>query len=477
MPDKKYEVSYSGVLLGMGNPLLDISNKVSDETIKKYELTVPNQILADPPEKYKSLFEELAAMEKTEYIAGGATQNSIRVCQWLLGKKGATSYMGCVGSDSYAEKMKTCAEKDGVNVSYMVDSGTPTGTCAVCIVDKERSLVANLSAANNYKVDHLKEADNMAILEKAKVVYSAGFFITVCPDAIALASKHCNDNGKTYCMNLSAPFIMEVPPFKECLMKTMKYIDVLFGNETEAQTFAKTEGWTETDIPSIAIKLSKLPKEGKPRTVVITQGSSPTIIAVDGDVREYPIIKLPKSKLKDTNGAGDAYVGGFLYGLVQEKDMTYCTTAGAYAASVIVQRSGCTFPAKPSFKPPPPPKPLKKPRFGKVGKIKPEQRGVNLMVKVVKLIEGEEGKAEVVLGDDTGVITCFVPEGCKELCKEGALLRLQNTKIVMAKGFMRIAVDKWAVMKLAAEDTPGGKPEFEVNKDTDMSATEYELAG
>jgi len=269
---------------------------------------------------------------------------------------------------------------------------------------------------------------------------------------------------------------MQVPPFKACLLKTMPYIDILFGNETEALTFAETEGWSEKDIPSIAIKLSKLPKEGKPRTVVITQGASPTIIAVDGDVREYPIIKLPKSKLKDTNGAGDAYVGGFLYGLVQEKDMTYCTSAAAYAASVIVQRSGCTFPAKPSFRPPPPPKPLKKPRFGKIAKIKPEQRGVNLIAKVVKLVDLEEGKMEAVLGDDTGLVTCFVPEGAKELVKGEPVVRIQNAKIIMAKGFIRIVIDKWAVMKLAAEDTPGGKPEIEVKSDVDVSAVEYELA-
>ncbi len=37
-------------------------------------------------------------------------------------------------------------------VQYMVDKETPTGTCATCIMDGERSLVANLAAANNYKV-------------------------------------------------------------------------------------------------------------------------------------------------------------------------------------------------------------------------------------------------------------------------------------------------------------------------------------
>jgi hypothetical protein len=33
----------------------------------------------------------------------------------------------------------------------MVDESTPTGTCAACILGGERSLVANLAAANNYK--------------------------------------------------------------------------------------------------------------------------------------------------------------------------------------------------------------------------------------------------------------------------------------------------------------------------------------
>merc|ERR1719284_316009 len=132
--------------------------------------------------------------------------------------------------------MKSACEAAGVACPYMVDSSTPTGTCAVCILDKERSLCTDLNAANNYKVDHLKE--NMAVLEKATVVYSAGFFVTVSPESMELASSHCNQANKTYCLNLSAPFIMQVPPFKAVLMKTLPNVDVLFGNETEAATFA-----------------------------------------------------------------------------------------------------------------------------------------------------------------------------------------------------------------------------------------------
>ena len=41
-------------------------------------------------------------------------------------------------------------------------------------------------------------------------------------------------------MNLSAPFIMQVPPFKKVLLDALPFVDFLFGNETEAATFAGT---------------------------------------------------------------------------------------------------------------------------------------------------------------------------------------------------------------------------------------------
>lgn len=85
------------------------------------------------------------------------------------------------------------------------------------------------------------------------------------------------------------------------------------------------------------------------RTVVITQGKDPTVVAINGHVKMYPILELPKEKLVDTNGAGDAYVGGFLAGLAKGLPVAACCQAGAYAASVIVQQSGCAYPDKPDY--------------------------------------------------------------------------------------------------------------------------------
>jgi len=338
------------MILGMGNPLLDISADVGMDVVDKYGLKMGDAILAE--DKHQPLFPELAKLPSVQFIPGGATQNTIRVAAWMLQTPKSTGYMGCVGKDDFADKMRAACDKDGVVASYMVDEKTPTGTCACLINASERSLCTNLAAANNYKESHLQQADNMALLTGAKVVYSAGFFVTVSPDSMRIAAKKCLETGANYCLNLSAPFLMQVPPFKAVLNEIIPYTDFLFCNETEAQTGAETEGWESTDIAFIATRLSLIPSvEGKKckRTVVVTQGKDPTIVAENGFTKEFAITALAKEKVVDTNGAGDAYVGGFLAALTKGKAVADCCKAGAYSAGVIVQHSGCTYPAKPEF--------------------------------------------------------------------------------------------------------------------------------
>jgi len=335
-------------ILGMGNPLLDISAEVDQALLDKYELLPGNAILAE--EKHQPLFPELSAKPNVKFIAGGATQNSIRVAQWMLQEPGRTAYIGCVGSDDFSKRMTEACAKDGVKTAYKVDAATPTGTCAVCVVGIERSLCTNLNAANNYTDDHLKQAENWKLVEEAKIIYSAGFFITVSPQSMKLAAEETVRKGSLYCLNLAAPFIMQVPPFKATCNELLPYVDFLFGNETEFQTWADVEGWDTQDLAFIATRLSLVRSEkSRKRTVVVTQGVKPTLVAINGHVTEYPVIALPKESLVDTNGAGDAYVGGFLAALSKGLDMAQCTRAGAHSASLVVQQSGCTYPETPGY--------------------------------------------------------------------------------------------------------------------------------
>eukprot|EP00747_Dinoflagellata_sp_TGD_P194164 gnl/TRDRNA2_/TRDRNA2_61263_c0_seq1.p1 gnl/TRDRNA2_/TRDRNA2_61263_c0~~gnl/TRDRNA2_/TRDRNA2_61263_c0_seq1.p1 ORF type:complete len:139 (-),score=45.07 gnl/TRDRNA2_/TRDRNA2_61263_c0_seq1:52-468(-) len=120
-------------------------------------------------------------------------------------------------------------------------------------------------------------------------------------------------------------------------------------------------------------------------------------------------------------------------------------------------------------------KKLKMPRFTKVSKLNPDSKGLNLMVKVVKVSEVQAGLSEVQCGDDTGMVTFRIRGDQIALCKEGETMRVQNAKVSMHKGFIRIEIDKFAVFKPAEEGTPGGKPEIEVKTSNDISKVEYEL--
>jgi len=256
----------------------------------------------------------------------------------------STSYFGCVGKDAFSAQMTAAAKKDGVRVLYAEDPSTPTGTCAVLVTGKHRSLVANLAAANNFKKDHLMKPENWKFVEEAKFFYISGFFLTVSPDSIMEVAKHAAEKNKTFIMNLSAPFLCQF--FKEPMLKAAPYWDIVFGNESEALAFAENNGFQTKDIKEIAVKLSKLEKINKTRsrTVVITQGADPTIVVVDGVVKEFPIIPIAQEKIVDTNGAGDAFVGGFLSQLVQGKPLESCIKAGNYLANLIIQRSGASLP-------------------------------------------------------------------------------------------------------------------------------------
>jgi adenosine kinase len=65
-----------------------------------------------------------------------------------------------------------------------------------------------------------------------------------------------------------------------------RYIDYIFGNESECKTFGRTQGWQTTNVGRIALKMAALPKicGTHKRIVVITQGIDLVVVADDGKV-------------------------------------------------------------------------------------------------------------------------------------------------------------------------------------------------
>ena len=167
-------------------------------------------------------------------------------------------------------------------------------------------MCTHLAAANEYKLEHLKSPEIWKLVQQAKVYFVGGYHLTVCVPAILALAEEAAKEDKLFIMSLSAPFIPQF--FKDQLAQTSKYWDYIIGNETEARSWAESQGHETKDVKEIALLMAELPKENKARkrTVVITQGTESTVVAVQGkkEVKEFGIKEVKKEDICDTNGAG-----------------------------------------------------------------------------------------------------------------------------------------------------------------------------
>ncbi|CAE6483824.1 unnamed protein product [Rhizoctonia solani] len=328
-------------LFCMGNPLLDMQVNNGEATLEKYKLKANDAILAGP--EHMSIYEEIVKEYKITYVAGGAAQNAARAAAYVLPEKSVV-YAGCVGSDDLADQLRNANSKEGVASAYQVKQGEKTGACAVILTGHHRSLVTTLRAAEMFNKDHLASPEVAPLVDGAKFYYVGGFFLTHGVESALVVAKKASETGKTFALNLSAPFICQF--FGEQLGKILPYVDILFGNESEAAAWAGANGLeTTSSLEVIAKHLANLPKinPSRPRTVIITSGPDATIVAKSGQDAEpqtHPVSRLADNEIVDTNGAGDMFAGGVMGAIVAGKSTEEAVEVGHKLGAMCVKTIG-----------------------------------------------------------------------------------------------------------------------------------------
>jgi len=147
-----------------------------------------------------------------------------------------------------------------------------------------------------------------------------------------------------FVLNLSAPFIAQF--FGDQLQKILPYIDYLIGNEAEAEAWASANGLPDPkDLSAVARALAEKPKSNptRDRVVIITHGAQPTIAVSSSSldsVKTFAVNALRDEEIVDTNGAGDAFAGGFVGGLAAGKSLDEAIEVGHTLGTMCVTQVG-----------------------------------------------------------------------------------------------------------------------------------------
>ncbi|PFH56927.1 hypothetical protein XA68_15753 [Ophiocordyceps unilateralis] len=330
-------------LVCLENPLLDIQAIGDEALLDKYGLKANDAILAE--EKHMALYEDLLNNYDAKLIAGGAAQNSARGAQYML-PPNSVVYLGGAGDDKYSAILHDAVQAAGLRVEYRVDPKEKTGRCGVVITGHNRSLCTDLGAANHYDLHHLKKPDIWRLVENADVFYIGGFHFTVCPPAIMALAEQAAAHNKIFVLSLSAPFIPTA--FKDVVDASAPYWDYIIGNETEMAAYAEAHALPSKAPQDVAQHLANLPKKNtsRKRVAVVTQGTEPTLVAVQGEagVKQFPVHVIDPKDINDTNGAGDAFAGGFLAGIMQGKPLETCIDMGQWLARLSIKELGPSYP-------------------------------------------------------------------------------------------------------------------------------------
>jgi len=340
-------------ICGLGQPLLDITATVGEGFLNRHGLDSNGSIVGTGSE-HEDIFQEIVNYFPVAISPGGQTLNTMRCVKWMLNESANCVFTGAIGKDKFGRLLQKQCDEAKVESLFFVQQEEPTSTCAALINGNEghRSMVSHLSGANTYPKDYLLQDGTWERVTQSQVYYTESYLLTspdgpACMEALA---KEARKNNKVFALNLSAPFIQQF--FKKQFAHIVQYVDIIFGNETEAEAFAKNNGMEGASIDDIVREMAQMPsKKDTDRLVIITQGADCTVVCQGDRITKYKVPKV--AKVIDTTGAGDSFVGGYLSQLMLGKGESECVAAGHYAASVVIQRVGATYPSSKNSMPTP----------------------------------------------------------------------------------------------------------------------------
>lgn len=303
-------------ILGIGNAIVDVLCKVSDEFLIEHSLTKSTMKLIDEVE-FKKL---LTSLKIEETVSGGSVANSIVGLSQLGNQAG---FIGKVSNDELGKKYEDGLKKEKVNYLYKKkQEEMPTGSCLILITpDSERTMCTFLGTAGKINENDIKEED----IKNSEMVFLEGYLWDEGDPKKAF--DKAIDHSKKVVMSLSDLFCVErhKPHFLELVKNKL---DIIFANEQEILSLIDAKTFEE------AVSFSKEIK----KNMIITRGEKGAVSINKDQVVE--VNAQTNLEIKDLTGAGDLFAAGYLHGVINQLNVKECLIKGTELSSKIIQKIG-----------------------------------------------------------------------------------------------------------------------------------------
>ena len=240
---------------------------------------------------------------------GGAPAN-VAAAVSKLG--GISAFIGKVGDDQFGNFLKTALDSVNVNTAGVIfDKDAPT-TLAFVHLDNggERSF----SFYRKYCADTqltVKELD-MNIIDRCKVLHFGSVSLTDSPtkDAVLYAAERASRKGSivSFDPNFRPALWLNEENAVDEIRQALSLVDIIKVSHDEMEQI--------TGNADVAVGTASLQEYGA-KLVLVTLGSNGSYFRYMGYAAHVPSCKV---ETIDTNGAGDAFLGGLLYRLTRFSD-------------------------------------------------------------------------------------------------------------------------------------------------------------
>lgn len=309
-------------LFAIGNALIDQEFRIDEQFLQQHALQKGTMQLADADTQAK-LHQSLIASQQYKGQASGGSAANTTVAFSALG--GHAFYACRVGQDQLGEIYLQGLSEAKIQTSEKSLSSGITGTCMVLISeDSERTMQTFLGTT----ADLSERQIDFSPLTTAKWLYIEGYLSSSdsARAAVLHARQLAKDNQVKIALTLSDPAMVQ---YARVGLDEMiaDGVDLLFCNEQEAMMYTQTD--------SIALALAKL--QTLSQTVVITLGAKGALIATADE--QFQVSGRAVTAV-DTNGAGDAFAGAFIYALNAGQSLQSAAELAVLISSEVVSHYG-----------------------------------------------------------------------------------------------------------------------------------------